>query len=192
MKSKLKILLTIIIVFILVGCSNEGNKVINQGEILNTNEDGIGKIYEMNMLTQYQKAVSLSFNLEDIKQHISSSDEIISDKSNENYLLIKLSDGSYIYLLYDKKTKVIIYHWHFLSLYSTEEFEKLIPGKSTLSDVQKLDPYASFADSQTEHKLKNGKIIFITYIFNSDTGTWLISDMNIVNDDSGFHLDEKI
>ncbi|MFA6942119.1 MAG: hypothetical protein WCQ54_14270 [Clostridiaceae bacterium] len=178
------VLLILIVCFVflnLLGCSYQKPKE-NKGDVIKT------EMIKSN--TPYSMRVNLSAAIRRsaIEEKYGKA-QIIRNLKLINYEIRNMDDGSKLFVIYDNDTNRVVDIWQLKKLFSKGNFTNIIPQKSTLNDVIKIDPYANVVEKSkeiaiTEHKLDNNKVCIITYFMKN--GIWTVKDLDFIDDPSEF------
>lgn len=117
----------------------------------------------------------------------------------KTYEIRNISDDSKLIVVYTDNR--VIDMWQLKKLFSKVDFKNIIPKKSTLEDVMKIDPYSTIVGTNkmsiTEHKLKNNGVVLITYSkevsSSKETNGWTVKNLEFLkNDPSNFVKDGRL
>lgn len=117
--------------------------------------------------------------------------KVVRDAGDYTYEIRDMSDGSKLFVIYNKKTGSIHDIWRLKTLLTRKDFEGIQVGKSTFEDVLKIDPYsqdfgASTGEAISEHRLVNNEVAIIYY--NKKNNKSIVSSIKYVSPDpSGFY-----
>ncbi len=115
--------------------------------------------------------------------------DITKKIETKTYEIRKKDDSSLIIVTYDNESGRLIDVWRLEKLYEIKDFEEIVVGKSTLDDVEKIDPFTSFFEKSkengiSEHRLINDEVVVISYIRANDS--WQVDDVAVEKDPVGF------
>lgn len=175
MKRKILMLLLLLSLMIIMGCSG-AEKGIRKEE---------SDLLKSNIPYSIRENMSIVLKNKYVEDVLGKAN-ITRRVEDKTYEIRIRDDGSLIIVTYDNGR--LIDFWRLKELYERADFDGILVGESNLEDVLRIDPYTSFfeksnEDGFSEHRLINDEAVVISYIRENES--WLVDDITYKEDPVG-------